>query len=61
MDHSCYAMMVTQLGGPEVMVYSEMEMPVFNRIHNKEGVVFFNEEPRLKVVEAEATEKEFEF
>ena len=27
MDHSCYAMMVTQLGGPEVMVYSEMEMP----------------------------------
>ena len=28
MDHSCYAMMVTQLGGPEVMVYSEMEMPV---------------------------------
>ena len=42
-------------------VYSEMEMPVFNRIHNKEGVVFFNEEPRLKVVEVEATEKEFEF
>ena len=27
MDHSSYAMIVTQLGGPEVMVFSAMDMP----------------------------------
>jgi NADPH2:quinone reductase len=28
MNQSCYAMIVTKLGGPEVMTYSAMEMPV---------------------------------
>jgi len=28
-------------------VFSEVEMPIFNKILNKEGVVFFNETPKL--------------
>jgi tRNA(His) guanylyltransferase len=31
----------------ERSVFSEMEMPIFNKVLNKEGVVFFNEEPKI--------------
>lgn len=31
----------------ERSIFSEVEMPIFNKILNKEGVVFFNETPKL--------------
>jgi hypothetical protein len=34
--------------------YAELDMPPFNKVVNRPGVIFFGEEPRLQVAEAAA-------